>query len=72
MTWKNTDPRLNINKRADIVILRPGLQGQHIAGTGYVDTKDGWHICTSFDDYKHISADDKWDPIWQWIHGPEK
>lgn len=67
--WKKTDPRLDINKRADIVILRPGCNGM-MAGTAHVDTKSGWNIFTSFDDYRLIAADAEWDQDWQWTFAP--
>jgi hypothetical protein len=70
--WKNTDPRLDINKRANIVILRPALEGKnkYIAGTGQVDTKTGWNIFTSFDDYKLIDVDSEWCSLWHWSFTP--
>jgi hypothetical protein len=69
MDWKNTDPRKDINKRADIVILRPGLSGfrSRTAGIGNVDTKTDWSIVTSFEDHRLINADDKWDSSWMWV-----
>ena len=70
--WKNTDPRYDINKRDNIVILRPSLKGNnvYIAGTGEVDTKEGWNIFTSFEDYKLIDADTEWNPLWLWAFAP--
>jgi len=70
--WKNIDPRLCIDKRADIVILRPSLNGhgQRTAGTGQVDTKEVWCISTSFDDYSLIGVGDDWNPDWYWAFGP--
>lgn len=38
MEWKQTDPRIDIYKRSGIVILRPGLNGQLVAGVGNVET----------------------------------
>jgi hypothetical protein len=71
--WQNTDPRDSVNKRARIIIVRPSTQGNHgeELGQGWVDTKDGWYIHTTFADHKSISADDKWDPIWRWIFWPD-
>lgn len=66
--WKKTDPRLDINKRSRIVILRPDGE----IGAAYVDTKEVCCILTSFKDYKHIGIDDKWDPSWYWIFTPNK
>lgn len=70
--WSSTDPRLDINKRAFIVILRPSLtgHGHKMAGVGQVETKNGWSIYTSFDDYKYINADAAWNPDWQWAFQP--
>ena len=68
--WKATDPRIDINKRAFIVILRPSLLGGWTAGTAYVDTKEVYTICTSFKDYQVIGADENWDPDWKWAFGP--
>lgn len=62
--WRNQDPREFINKRADILILRPGATGSsYRVGQGQVETKNAWSIWTSFDDHKHI---DEWDPLWWW------
>lgn len=70
--WSNADPRDTIYKRANIIILRPNTQGQfgNEVGEGWVETKEGYHIHTTFEDHRHISADDKWDPIWWWVRGP--
>ena len=70
--WKNTDPRLDIDKRADIVILRPSLTGfgHRTAGVGQVETKNGWSVHTSFEDYKCLHASEEWNPDWQWAFGP--
>ena len=65
-TWKRTDPRFEVNKRANIVILRPLLG----AAEGFVDTKECWSIWTDFEDHRFISADDKWDEDWYWIFAP--
>lgn len=69
--WKYTDPRFDINKRADIVILRPSLVGHgHMnAGTAHVDTKEGWWIITDFPDHPSI---EEWDPDWCWTFAPAK
>ena len=70
--WRNDDPRDTLYKRAHIVILRPNTQGQHGSevGEGWVETKEGYHVQTTFKDHPSISADDKWDPIWWWVRGP--
>lgn len=71
MNWKNTDPRDDINKRDDIVILRPDERGaMSRAGTAHVDSKETYNIFTSFDDYKCIAADGKWDELWWWTRAP--
>jgi hypothetical protein len=70
--WLTTDPRYSINKRADIVILRPDLEGRLEASIGYVDTKDSWSIWTSFENRSFISADDKWQDGWFWTWAPRK
>ena len=64
--WKIEDPRFVVNKRAHIIIVRHGPLGP-IAGTGFVDTKDGWYIHTDFKDYPSI---DDWDPTWKWTFAP--
>ncbi len=73
MNWSNEDPREHINKLAHIIIVRPDHEGhlQH-TGSAFVDSKDTYCIFTSFDDHKHISADEFWDPLWYWIRAPEK
>lgn len=70
MNWRRGDPRDSINKRAYIIILRPSIAGRGgwTPGTGFVDTKDGWYIHTSFDDHRSI---DEWDPDWAWTWAPE-
>lgn len=73
--WLNTDPRISINKRADIIILRPAcpgpgeyfVGGKYMAGTGQVETKHGWYIHTSFADHHGV---DDWDPTWLWTWAP--
>lgn len=72
--WRNTDPRYSINKRADIVIIRPSIKGngQLEAGMGYVDTKDSWSIWTPFENHNYISADDNWDTDWTWAWVPKR
>ena len=69
--WKNTDPRHSINKRAEIVIIRPGAGGRETC-LGYVDTKDGWYIHTTFEGHTSIHADDKWDTDWCWTWAPAR
>jgi hypothetical protein len=64
--WKNSDPRIDINRHAAIIILRPCVGG-YTAGTGQVETKHGWYIHTSFDDHRGI---DDWDPTWLWTWAP--
>ncbi len=66
LEWKSSDPRLDVSKQADIVILRP-LFG---AGCAQVQTKHGWYIHTDFEDHKTIGADDEWDQDWRWILAP--
>lgn len=68
--WKATDPRIDINKRASIVILRPTLIGGWVAGTAFVDTKEGYSIRTSFEDHRVIGADENWDLDWRWAFQP--
>ena len=69
--WRNTDPRDLINKRARIVILRLDGSGWYQAGMGDVDTKEVYNIFTTFEDYRSIDADMKWDPIWWWAWAPD-
>jgi hypothetical protein len=71
--WQNTDPRDSINELAQIIIVRPNTQSNHgeELGQGFVDTKEGWYIHTTFEDHPSIHADDKWDPIWRWIFWPD-
>jgi hypothetical protein len=66
MSWKNTDPRDDINKRDNIVIFRP----DSYVGTAHVDSKHTYCIFTSFDDIKNIDADGKWDELWWWTRAP--
>jgi len=72
MEWKSTDPRIDINKRGDIVILRPSARGFiYDAGMGQVDSKETYCIFTTFEDHRHISADDEWDSSWLWHRSPK-
>jgi hypothetical protein len=66
--WIFEDPRHTIYKRCNIIILRPaGPAGIWDAGTGYVETHQGWSITTSFEDHRTI---DKWDRAWCWSRSP--
>jgi hypothetical protein len=66
--WLHDDPRHTIYKRCNIIILRPaGARGHWHAGTGYVETKNGWSILTSFEDRRVI---DEWDKTWLWSRAP--
>lgn len=67
--WRNTDPRLSINKWDTIVIQRPSPEGrnQYLVGTARVETKHGWYIDTTFQDHPYIDADTEWNPDWRWI-----
>lgn len=67
--WFNSDPRLSINKRANIVILRPPHGIHQPVGTGHVDSKETFCIFTSFDDHSCIHADQDWDQDWYWTFG---
>lgn len=66
--WQNTDPRFSVGKYADIVILRPDREPCQ----AQVDTKNGWSICTSYDDHGHLGADAVWNQDWQWTWAPKK
>ncbi len=66
--WRKGDPRIEINKRADIVIVRPGINGRE-AGMAQVETHQGWYIFTDFEGYKGI---DDWPEDWWWTFAPEK
>lgn len=68
--WRYTDPRSEINKRAKIIILKPEQGSNWEAGTGFVDTKDGWYIDTSFD--RQFSENDEWDQDWCWTWAPKR
>ncbi len=67
MEWKNTDPRIDIYKRANIVILRPGGFG---ASAASVETKNAYCIWTDYEDHKFINADEEWNEDWWWIFAP--
>lgn len=68
--WFEADPRYSINKRSNIVIIRPTVNGKR-SGLAHVDTKETWCIFTDFEDHKVISADDKWDIDWIWTWAPK-
>ena len=73
MTWKNTDPRKDINKRANIVILRPDLNGRlEDASAAQVETKNAYCIFTNYEGHSLVNEDEKWDPIWWWTFAPER
>lgn len=67
LKWRDTDPRYDINKRSNIIILRPESYGHWKAGTAHVETKEGWSIRTSFEDYRSI---DDWNTDWLWCFAP--
>jgi hypothetical protein len=67
--WRSTDPRKDINKRADIVILRPHPGGKERwqSGTAHVDTKEVWSIFVSgFEGHTFIGESDAWPTDWVW------
>jgi len=70
--WKREDPRLLINKRANIVVLRPSLlgHGNFSPLMGYVETKNGWSIILECEECALISADDNWPQDWVWTWAP--
>jgi hypothetical protein len=74
--WKNTDPRHDLDgmKHAEIVILRPHLQGNSLreAGMGYVEMKHGWYVHTSFAEHPSVHEDDQWDQDWLWTLAPTR
>ena len=70
--WSREDPRKTIHKEACIVILRPSPDGgKWEAGSGWVETDQGYNIFTSFNERPLIKEGDDWDEIWQWIRMPE-
>ena len=72
--WKKTDPRHSINKRDNIVILRPSILGNGLmeASCAQVETKNEYCIFTSFDNHKVITENEKWDQDWMWTWAPRK
>ncbi len=72
MEWRYTDPRLDINKRANIIICRPSINGQLEIGTAHVDTKEGWWIFTNFKKNKNDSNNIEWNQDWCWDFAPHK
>ena len=70
-SWKKTDPRESINKRARIVILRPTATSSLEAGIGYVDNKDTFCIFTAFENHSLVNENEKWDETWLWTWAPE-
>lgn len=72
--WKDTDPRFDIYKRADIIIVRPRTPGfnRPPACMGYVETKHAYSINTGFEaPYDHIDSGDDWPEDWQWTGFPK-
>jgi hypothetical protein len=71
MEWKKTDPRLSINKRANIVVVRPSCSGTE-AVCGNVETKHVYCIWLDQpEDRNFIRADDEWPEDWWWTFTPE-
>lgn len=73
-TWKNTDPRLDINKRATIVVVHPTAEGR-VATLARVETKHSWSIfmsnpVTSRDNIEFVGPNDEWDDSWRWAFAP--
>jgi hypothetical protein len=65
--WNEGDPRQVIYKRANIIILRPISAYHYEAGTGTVETKNGWRITSSFENHSRI---EEWDEAWLWSFAP--
>lgn len=72
--WKNTDPRHDVGKRANIVIIRPHIYGNGVmeAACASVDTKNVYCIFTDFDNHKLIDENEDWDQDWMWTWAPRK
>jgi len=64
-SWNNNDPRENIYKRGDILVLHPDGR----IGKGQVDTKEGWYLHIVLDNGQMIYD---WDTTWLWCHDPRK
>lgn len=71
MDWITEDPRIRINKRANIIIvdLRSPVP---FGGSGEVETKNAYCIWTTFENYKFISANDEWPEDFVWALAPSK
>lgn len=69
--WHNFDPRRDIYKRANIVILHPALSGLLEATVGHVETKNDNIIFTGWSEHPLIRDGESWDEAWYWAHLPE-
>lgn len=72
--WKNTDPRIDIYKRRNIIVLYPSLEGRGImlSTTAHVETK--YEYCVFFWQWAErrlLKEEEQWDPAWLWIYAPE-
>jgi len=71
--WKNTDPRIAIYKRADIIIVRPKTPGfdRPQATMATVETGHGYYIHTDFEEpYDRVGEGDDWATDWLWTFAP--
>lgn len=67
MEWFENDPRLSVNKRANIIVVdRRSLYLKTCVGE--VETKNGWSIYLEFENYRCISANAEWPEgfVWTW------
>lgn len=70
--WSNNDPRIEISKTGNIVILRKDELTGRLKNVGHavVDTKESWSIITSYEDIPVIGSHDKWNNTWLWCLAP--
>lgn len=64
--WRTNDPRIDINKRANIIIIKPDGE----VSKAHVDTKEVYCIFTDFSDCRCIGEGKVWNTEWKWTWGP--
>lgn len=70
MKWKYTDPRIDINKRTRIIIVRPCFYVTDLRWVSEAYIEDNC-IFTVFDDHLLIAEDHSWGEGWCWTFAPK-
>lgn len=73
MTWKNTDPRHEVTKSANIAVYIPGAS---LLTQGHVECKHGYYVLLDHlpprghIEGQTVESTDTWPESWWWIQLP--